>query len=508
MRFGKQVSVIGVTALALMSANTAVPLFAKKKPAAAATSGPPAAKVYQPFSAQEKKQGSEAHPEILKEFGGAYQAAQTAYVVGVGQNIAVQSGLASTKNEFTVTLLNSSVNNAFAIPGGYVYVTRQLLGLCNSEAELAGVLGHEVGHTAARHSKKRQKRSTISGILAAAGTIGGALLSDNGGLVGALGGLAKEYSGTLTQVLIALPFSRGQEEEADDLGIQYLSKAGYDPTALSDMLTSLALQTTVDGLVAGQGEGRIPEWASTHPDPAKRVVRANVNGKLYPVSTVRKADTHFAAINGMLWDDDPAEGVINGAEFLHRDMKFKFTIPNGFGMQNSAQAVAINGTGGQALFKQAAYNGNKAAYMDAAFKEIVGKDQQVNYGQITDTTVNGIPAFYATANIAGQQGSRDLTIFAYLLGTNQTLHFVTISPAGSNPFSPMYQSMARLTDAQAAAIKARKLKIISAEKGDTASSIASKMAYGSLQLERFMALNGLRSDTVLEKGRKLKIVSY
>jgi len=108
------------------------------------------------ISPAERKQGTDAHPQLMAEFGGAYNGPQAAYVNRIGQNIAVQSGLSRSPSDFTVTLLNSPVNNAFAIPGGYVYVTRQLMALMNDEAELAGVLGHEVGHVAAQHSKKRQ----------------------------------------------------------------------------------------------------------------------------------------------------------------------------------------------------------------------------------------------------------------------------------------------------------------------------------------------------------------
>ena len=162
--------------------STTVPAEAKK----AKSSGP------LPFTSKEKANGAKYHPEILKEFGGAYQSPQTNYVQSVGKKIALQSGLANSEGEFTVTFLNSAVNNAFAIEGGYVYITRQLAALCNSEAEMAGVLGHEVGHTAARHSKKRQKQATIANILGAIGTIGGAMLGDSGGLAGALGGAAKQ----------------------------------------------------------------------------------------------------------------------------------------------------------------------------------------------------------------------------------------------------------------------------------------------------------------------------
>lgn len=461
-----------------------------------------------PFSAKEKANGAKYHPEILKEFGGAYQSPQTAYVERVGKKIALQSGLANSEGEFTVTFLNSAVNNAFAIEGGYVYITRQLAALCNSEAEMAGVLGHEVGHTAARHSKKRQKQATIANILGAIGTIGGAMLGDQGGLAGALGGVAREYSGALAQIF-TLKYSRGQEEQADDLGIKYLSKAGYDPTALSAMLNSLALQTAVDAKAAGLNGHSVPEWASTHPDPAKRVVRAAANAKKYPASSLRNADTHLKAIDGMMYDDDPREGVIEGQEFLHPDLRLRFAVPAGFGMSNGTQAVTISGNGGKALFTTQAYNGDQRAYIDAAFKAVVGDQQQVNYGQIQQRSVNGIPAFFATANVQTQQsGVVSLTVFAYEWASNQAFHFVTITPANSSPFASMYESVARLTDKQAAEIKPRKIRIVTVGKADTVATLAGRMAYKNFQTERFLALNGLASNASVTSGQKVKIVTY
>jgi predicted Zn-dependent protease len=456
---------------------------------------------------QEKAEGAKAHPEILQEFGGVYQSPQTAYVVRVGKEIALQSGLGNAESDFTVSFLNSPVNNAFAIPGGYIYITRQLAGLCNSEAEMAGVLGHEVGHVAARHGKKRQRAASRASILGVLGQVAGGMLGDNGGIVGALGGLAKQYSGQLAQI-ITLKYSRGQEEESDDLGIKYLSKAGYDPSALSDMLRSLAMQTAVDARAAGQDARSVPEWASTHPEPAKRVARAAAAAKNYPASTVRKQDTHFNAINGMLYDDDPQQGVIEGQEFLHPDLRLRFSVPAGYGMQNSTQAVVVNGNGGKGLFTTAAYSGNKQAYIDAAFKAVAGK-QQISYGNISQTTVNGIPAFYATALVAGQQGGQNaVTVFAYEFSASQAFHFVTIAPANADPFNAMYQSVKRLSQAESAGIKPRKLRIVTVGKSDTISSLAAKMAYGNLQTERFLALNGLQSNQQLASGRKVKIVTY
>jgi predicted Zn-dependent protease len=500
MGYCKNIFVLGTAVIAVSTMTVSAPLLAKsKKSTVAATPAP--------FSASEKQEGAKAHPDILKEFGGPMQSAQTDYVVRVGKNIAVQSGLGNAQSDFTVTLLNSSVNNAFAIPGGYVYITRQLVALCNSEAEMAGVLGHEVGHTAARHSKKRQKNATIASILGAVGTIGGALLGQNGGLLGAVGGGLKQYSGTFAQ-LFSLSYSRGQEEEADDFGIRYLSKAGYDPSALSDMLNSLAMQTAVDSRAAGMGDSRIPEWASTHPDPAKRVVRAAANAKAYPASTVRKADAYFAAINGMMYGDDPEQGVVEGQQFLHPTIKLKFAAPAGFGMQNGTDAISINGTGGQAIFTQGSFTGDRSAYVDAAFKAISGNNPAIAHGPVNQTMVNGIPAFYSTAVVTTQQGQRELTVFAYEWAANTAYHFVTVSAAGSSPFNGMFQSVARMSTSEIAGVKPRKLRVVTVAKNDTVATLSARMAYSSMQADRFLALNGMRSTAALKAGQKVKVVTY
>jgi predicted Zn-dependent protease len=491
----------GVAILAIGSVN-ADPSFAAKKKATAAPSVP------KPFTATEKANGAKYHTEILKEFGGTFESPQTEYVVRIGKKIAMQSGLSQNANDFTVSFLNSPVNNAFAIEGGFIYITRQLVGLCNSEAEMAGVLGHELEHTVARHVKKREKRSTILGILGAVGTIGGAILGDNGGLAGILGQGLREYSGTVAQ-LFTLSFSRSQEESADDGGIRMLNKAGYDPSALSSMLNSLAMQTAVDQKASGHLGGPIPEYASTHPDPIKRVGRALTGASKYPKSTVRNAEAHLKAIDGLLYDDDPKEGVIEGNEFLHRDLKLKFAVPTGYGMANSSQAVQISGNGGKGLFTTAgAYSGDKAAYVAAALKQLSGDKQTIPAGAISETTVNGVPAFYSQSTVQQQNGSVIVTVFAYVTGANQAFHFITISPTTGNPFESMYRSFARMSDSEAAAIKARKLRVVTVGKSDSVASLSGRMAYKSIQTERFLALNGLSANAVLTSGQKVKIVTY
>jgi predicted Zn-dependent protease len=460
------------------------------------------------FSAQEKAEGAKYHSEILKEFGGPMQSPQTAYVVRVGKNIAAQSGLGNSQDDFNVTLLNSSVNNAFALPGGYVYITRQLVALCNSEAEMAGVLGHEVGHTAARHSEKRQNNATFANILGIGGTILGSVLGDSAGWLGAVGVGLKQYAGPLAQVF-SLKYSRTQEEEADDFGIRYLSNAGYDPSALSSMLNALALQTSLDSRVAGLGDNAVPEWASTHPDPARRVVRAAMRSKSYPASNVRNADAHFAAIDGMLYGDDPDQGVIEGQAFIHPQLKMRFTAPTGFGIQNGNESVSINGNTGKAMFTAAAFDGNVDAYISNAFKSVAGKNMDIPVRDIRRTTVNGIPAFYARSVVnTQQQGQRAVSVFAYEWSSNIAYHFVTITAANARPFDGMFESMSRLSHTQAAEVKPRKLRVVTVGRSDTIASLAKRMAYPSLQTERFLALNGLTPNAAMRSGQKVKIVTY
>ncbi len=457
------------------------------------------------ISAAEKRQGAEAHPQLLEEFGGAYSGPQAAYVAGVGQNIAVQSGLGNARSDFTVTLLNSPVNNAFAIPGGYVYLTRQLMALMNDEAEMAGVLGHEVGHVAARHSEKRQKAATRNSILGILGQIGSqVLLGDS-----SLGRIGQEIFGTGSQ-LLTLKYSRKQEYEADDLGIRYLASAGYDPQALSTMLYSLAAQSAIDARAAGRDARSAPEWSSTHPDPARRVSRAaTIASKTPHTGTLRNRDQFLRNLDGILYGDDPKQGVIEGNSFLHPDLRLKFSVPNGFAMQNGARAVTIAGSGGQGQFTTGAYNGNMTTYIDAAFSSLAGQGKTIPHGAIERTTVNGMPAFYAMARVDSNNGPVDVTVFAYEVSKSSAYHFATIAPAGrSAVFTPMYQSLTKLSATEAAAIRPRKVDVVTVKNGDTIASLSSRMAYRDYQQDRFLVLNRLRATDKLQSGQQVKIITY
>ena len=480
----RALSLVSVTALSCASAAAA-----QTRPAAVPQ-----------ITAAEAQQGAQANTQILQEFGGAMTGPQAQYVETVGKTIAVQSGLGNARDAFRVALLNSSVNNAFAIPGGYIYTTRQLVGLMNNEAELAAVLGHEVAHVAARHSQRRQQTTQRNTIVGAIGSILSGVLLGNSQIGQAISQGIQQGSQLLT-----LKFSRSQELEADKLGQQYLVRAGYDPHAMATVLASLALQNNLDAQLQGRNNAQVPAWASTHPDPASRVSTANRQAG--NASGLTNRDTFLTRIDGLLYGDDPKQGVIEGQQFLHPDMQLAFTAPNGFYMINGTEAVSINGQSGQAQLTLAPYNGSLENYVYAAFQQLGGQNTQLRPAVVQRTTVNGIPAAYATARANTGNGQVDVTIFAYEFARNRAYHFQAITPAGRGAtFNSMFGSMRRVSSAEASRIVPRRISVVTVGPRDTLQSLAGRMAYSTNQLERFRVLNGLRAGEGVRAGQKVKLV--
>jgi predicted Zn-dependent protease len=461
--------------------------------------GAPIPSASTPITQTEAKQGAEFHPQLLNEFGGAMTGTHAQYVEQVGKNIAVQSGLGNARESFTVSLLNSPVHNAFAVPGGYIYTTRQLVTLMNNEAELAAVLGHEVGHVAARHSQRRQQNAQRNSILGVLGAIGSSILLGDSGLGETLSRGFMQGSQLLT-----LSFSRSQELEADDLGIQYLTRAGYDRRAMGTVLASLGAQNALDARLQGRNAG-VPEWASTHPDPASRVQSALAKAGAAGGTTNR--DTFLTRIDGLLYGDDPAQGIIEGRTFIHPELRLAFTAPQGFYMVNGTRAVSINGQGGQAQMTLAPYSGNIETYVRQQFTTLGGQNSTLAPAQLQRTTVNGLPAAFGTARVNSGNNQVDVTVFAYEFARDRAYHFVAIAPAGrAATFNPMFQSMRRVTASEAGNIVPKKLQIVTVQRGDTVASLARRMSYPAAQEERFRVLNGLASSEGVTAGQKVKLV--
>jgi predicted Zn-dependent protease len=463
---------------------------------AASAAYAPALAQMRAISQGERAQGAQAHPQLLAQFGGAYGGRQDAYVAGVGKRIAVQSGLSNSERDFTVTLLNSPVNNAMAIPGGYIYVTRQLLALMNDEAELAAVLGHEVAHVAARHGSTRSRTNTIGTVLA--------------GILGAVTGSSQiaQIAGQAAQ-LYTLRFSRQQELQSDDLGVRYLASAGYDPLALSTVLASLADQNRIDQGTTADARTS-PEWASTHPDPASRVVRARERAQQTGrAGGLRNREPFLSAIDGMIYGDDPRQGVVDGRSFRHPDLRIAFTAPTGFTLANSPQAVSITGRTGQGQLSTAAYRGDLGDYVSRVFAGL-SQGGNVPGAQIRPTRVNGLEAAYATVRASNGRQPVDATVFAIATSPTAAYHFVLVTPAGQGigPFGPMIDSFRQLSAQEAAQIRARVVDVRTVRPGDTAERLAQAMAYDSQKLERFLVLNGMAPGQPLRAGDKVKLIVY
>jgi len=449
------------------------------------------------------QEAQQQHGEVVQEFGGAETGARAAYVDGIGRRVATFSGV--NPQSFRYTTLNSAVENAFAVPGGYIYITRQLMGLMNDEAELAFVLGHETGHVAANHAQARQQASrsnSISGIL---GTILGSVIG--GGIGSVIGQLAQTSSQLRT-----LSFSRQQEYDADRLGINYLVRAGYDPGASSTMLAALGRATALEARVQGQENRSTPEWASTHPLSENRVNQASQmarqTGRVGAGN--RNRDAFLNQLEGVFVDDDPAQGMIEGRTFTHPDLRLQFTVPTGYLMQNSTDAVSIQGSAGQAQFRGGQYSGSLQTYISQRIQQLTGGRTQVQVVENNRTTINGIPAEYVVARAQTSSGVVDVSVFAYAFDRNSAYDFTMLTRGGQGvgAFGSMVNSLRRITAQEASVIRPRIIDVVQVRAGDTVPSLASRMAYRNFQQERFLSLNGLAANARLVPGQRVKLVVY
>ena len=445
------------------------------------------------------------HAQIVQEFGGAETGPRAAYVESVGRRVAVHSGVANAAQAYRFTTLNAAVENAFAVPGGYVYITRQLMALMDNESELAFAIGHEVGHVAANHAQARQdyaRRGSIGNIL---GAIFGSVIG------GGFGSAVSDMFSARSQ-LATLSFSRDQEYQADRLGLNYLLRAGYDPAGGAGVLAALSRASALEARMQGRDSRQTPEWASTHPLSANRSQRAladaRATGRLGTGQINR--DQFLAQLDGVFVDDDPAQGVIEGRTFTHPDLRIQFAVPAGYLMQNSTDAVSIKGSAGQAQFSGGRFNGTMDQYIYRVVQELTGGRMQLAMAPPQRTMINGIPAAFTTTRANTSSGAIDVSVIAYQWDANTIYHFIMLTRggAGVGPFVPMVDSLRRITPNEAAAIRPKVIDVVTARPGDTVQGLASRMAYRDFQVDRFLSLNGLSANARLAPGQKVKLVVY
>jgi len=436
------------------------------------------------------------HTQILAQFGGAVEGPLATYVAGVGERTAAAAGVGG---RCTFSVVNSDVPNAFAIPGCYIYITRGLLAIMNSEDELASVLGHEVGHVVADHSARRQNTATLTTL--------GALLA---GVVTGSGDIA-QMAGQAGQIY-ALSYSRDQEFESDDLGVRYLATNGYNAYAAADMLQALGTNDALSARVSNRTASATPAWARSHPLSADRVTRASAQAAAAGASREtppERVAPYFAAIRGMIYGDDPEQGFVNGRTFAHPIMRIAFDAPEGFTLTNTPAAVQIGGTNGRAMFSGGALGQNGLeAYAANVLRQTLGQ-AQAQVGRATASSTNGIETVTLPARAQNQQGQvLDVTVTAYRVG-DRAYHFVALTPSGGGAvFTQMLRSMRTLSTQEAASLRARQIEIVDVRSGDTAARLAQRMAFSDFQLERFLALNGLEQGASLRAGQQVKLITY
>lgn len=441
-------------------------------------------------------QARQQQAKILDSMGGAYPGPQADYVARVGAKVAEAAGMGG---KCTFTLVNSDVVNAFAAPPGcYLYVTRGLLSVMNTEAELAGVLGHEVGHVTGKHSERQRNQQLLTGL--AAILVGAVAGSDQ------IGQLASQAA-----QLGTLGYSRSQEYEADTLSVRYLPKAGYPTDGISRALASLQRQDEYSTRQAGAQAGKtIPVWARTHPLTGDRIQRAGkAAAKAPPVAgTPIIEGDYLATMDGMIYGDDPAQGFVRGPAFAHPVLKLAFDAPRGFVLNNGSSALGIQGPGGlRGEFSGGRLNGARLdAYASQVMQGLIGQTP-AQVGQAQRTTIGGMEAVVLPARASSQNQLVDLTVVAYNFGGDAVYQFVTLAPAGqAASFDPLYASFRRLTDAEAARYQARRIQVVTVRSGDSQESLSARMATENAKLELFQMLNAVKPGQALAPGQRVKLV--
>lgn len=441
---------------------------------------------------------------IIQQYGGAESGPRAAYVDQVGHRVASFSGVANPDAAYHFTLLNSAVENAFSVPGGYIYVTRQLLTLMDDEAELAFVLGHETGHVAAGHAQQRERAENR----AVWQQLPWILL---GGIFGGNIGSAVAQRGLLTATLQTLKFSREQEYQADTLGMRYMVAAGYDPSGAAEILAALTRNSALQARIQGSDNRKLPEWASTHPLSQNRMQRelAEARSSRRLGTGIVNRDRFLSLIDGAYVDDDPAQGVIDGRTFTHPGLRIQFTVPVGYLMDNGTDAVSISGSAGEAEFSGGKYRGTLESYIGAVLQSLTG-NQRLAVPTPRRTVINGIPAAYTVTRANSGSGTVDVGIVAYQWDRDTVYHFVMLTSAGSGfgPFASLINSIRKISPAEAAAIRPRVIDVVTVKAGDTILSLSNRMAYRNFKIDRFLTLNGLAPGTQLRPGQKLKVVVY
>ncbi len=447
---------------------------------------------------QERSLAEQEHPKVLAQFGGVYEdRALQAYV----QSLTDFLGKASNRPDirYRITILNSPIVNAFALPAGYLYVTRGLLALAGNEAELAGVLAHEIGHVTARHTAQRYSRTVLAqGIVGLLGTM------TRGTNMAGVGNLVAPVA-----VLGLQSFSREHEHEADLLGVVTMSRAGFDPYAIASFLDKLNAKTALDQRLAGQQAGGGFNLLATHPRTADRVARTIAQARGTSVRQPMTArDIYLRKVDGMLYGDDPKQGFVRGRLFAHPELDLRFEVPEGFTLLNGQEEVIARGPNGASIKFDAAKAGGAASPV-SYLRDVWAKDLPVE--ALERVSINGFPGATGLLRYDDNGQSKDLRLVAIEDRGRALYRFLFVAPSQvsaqfEDDFIRTARSFGRLSRAERRDLKPRRLVLHRVRQGETVASLSRWLPHEREREARFRVLNGLQPGADVRPGDTVKLV--
>ena len=442
-------------------------------------------------TADELAMGQQTDPQVLQTFGKYEDADLSRYVTALGKKLGALSHQPNLY--YSVKVLDSPVVNAFAVPGGFVYLTRGILAYLNDEAELAGVVAHEIGHIAARHTAQQYSRAQVAQL----GLGLGAMVSKT---FSKYAGVAQFGVG-----MLFLSFSRDDERQADALGVEYSSKAGYDANHMANLFVSL------ERLNPGEAQGGLPGWFSTHPNPPDRIAAVQRDtqawqAKIQQTQFATNRDQYLKQIDGIVFGEDPSQGYVEGNIFYHPQLRFQFPVPAGWKVNNtSSQVQMFNQEQNAVILFSMAPEKSPSAAADAFINEnkaVVVKSES--------TQVNGLQAHRIISDITTEQGL--IRVLSYFIQKENTV-YVFLGYTGQARFDgyfPVFdQTMGQfknLTDSNKINVKADRL----AEKRTTTRGslrqALQKFGEPEDKWEALAIINGMKLDDSLPGNIIIKVV--
>ncbi len=450
---------------------------------------------------EEIELGRKAHQQVLKQYGIYDDQKLQQYVQQIGDKLARNSHRKDLLFRFTV--LDSNQVNAFALPGGYIYITRGLMAYLNSEAELAAVLGHEIGHVTARHSVRQHSAASIANIGALIGSI-------------FIPGMNTYAGSQLTNIFgtaLLRGYGRDHELEADRLGAEYLAITGYKPTAMIDVISVLKNQEAFETQRAKQ-EGREPNTYhglfSTHPSNDKRLQEVvGLATELQRSSSPKIAqEDYFSNIDGMVFGDSPKEGITRGNHFYHQDLDFALRFPKGWQVTNQPDRLLFSAPKGEAVIQLTAEDINKRISPRQFMVERLGLNELANEQSLN---IHGFEAHTATTKIRTEFGRRETRFtviyqnqMAYILA-GTTKESATISRFDPD-FMDTMQSFHSLTPNEKILSAPLALKIIQADTTTDYEKLAKSSPLLQMSEETLRLLNDHYPDGRPNSGQLLKVI--